>query len=141
MAGVINENESTLGYYGSVVVNSDGTSSLALESGTSGDAGDADGESESDRRGHWGSANVVDQRRAVDALVALGRRRDRAGALTVNSSIVATSATPLSYPDSAGVDGDGSRSAASLDSGSPVPAMSLSGSISIQVRQRDGPDR
>jgi flagellar hook-associated protein 2 len=96
IAGVINENESTLGYYGSVVINSDGTSSLTLESGTSGDAGTLTVNPSLAAAGIGVTANVATSGKQ-QTLSLVSTVAGTSGALTVNSSIAATSGTLLSY--------------------------------------------
>jgi flagellar hook-associated protein 2 len=141
LAGAINQNESTLGYYASVIVNSDGTTSLALESGTAGDAGtltvnteipDSSGNVKPSlaAAGVGIAANVVTSS-GQQTLSLSSTTAGSSGVLTVNSSIVATSDTPLTYSDVGGY------SATIADSGSLSGIASagdaISGSISIQL--------
>ncbi|MGD0831572.1 MAG: flagellar filament capping protein FliD [Terracidiphilus sp.] len=96
LAGFINDNESTLGYYGSVVINGNGTSSLALESGTSSDGGTLTVNPSLTANGIGVTANVATSGNQ-QTLSLMSSMAGTGGALAVNSSISATSDTLLSY--------------------------------------------
>ncbi|MFZ1086083.1 MAG: flagellar filament capping protein FliD [Terracidiphilus sp.] len=130
LAQTINANPSVLGFTAAVIVNSNGTSSLSLQSNTSGSAGALTVTPTLTADGLGIQANVVTSS-GQSTLTLASQTSGSGGALTVNSSISATSATALKYTDG------GTNSAIPVDIGTlagvPSQTDALSGSITIQV--------
>jgi len=134
MADTINAN-STLGFTATVLSNSDGTSSLDLQSLTTGDTGALTVTPGLVADGLGITANVVTSN-GQSTLTLASLTAGAKGALTINSSINATSDTPLTASTTTGEDASASTSAtnstATLTS-ITKSSDALSGSITIQV--------
>ncbi|MGA2349412.1 MAG: flagellar filament capping protein FliD [Terracidiphilus sp.] len=130
LADTINANPSTLGFTATVLSNNDGTSSLALQSLTAGDAGEMTVTPGLVADGVGISANVVTSN-GQSYLTLASQTAGSSGALTVSSKLAATSDTPLTYTDS------GTSNALPVDIGTltgiPSENDALTGSITMQI--------